>query len=439
MGDFNGILTCPLFTGNVGIGTTTPAAPLDVNGAIDISGNNAVSFPPDTTTGGSIGIGPLALSNQAGGSSQRNTAVGWDSMAGSSSPTITGGYNVALGARSLTSVTSGSDNIAIGYEASYSLTSGSYSTAVGVAALKYASGSTGGYNTAIGYEAMNGVSGSGLTAAAGFNTAVGVSAAESLQGAAANNTIVGGQAGQYLTTASSDTVLGAAAGKSMTAASSDTLVGAQAGFALTSGSNNTIVGNNVGSSTLTGGTGNILIGTDSYTDAPSGESGQANYLDIGNAIYGYNLINNSSSTSPNISIDTNSYRSTYAFYVNGQAGGTTTWSSTSDARLKTDVTPITGALGVVERLQGVHFTWRKPGDRTVGKTISLPIGKPDIGFIAQDVAKVVPEAVDAPKDPTTEVYSLKDDKLIPLLVEAIKEQQAEIADLKSRIAVLEHH
>ena len=133
----------------------------------------------------------------------------------------------------------------------------------------------------------------------------------------------------------------------------------------------------------------------------------------------------------------------YPFYVNGQAGGTTAWTNASDARLKKDVTPITGALAVVEQLQGVRYRWRPVAEREVGKDLKLPLDEPQIGFIAQDVEKVVPEAVDAPKPGSNDVYSLKETKLIPVLVEAIKEeaatakeQQAEIEALRSEIAAL---
>ena len=400
MGDFgsapgstNGILACPLFTGSVGINTTTPAAPLDVkpatNGAaIDIAGNNAILLAPDNT---SVGVGPQALTYQTASTNLINTAVGFDALAGTTSG-VTGSDNVAVGGRSLSSITSGVQNVGVGYEASYALSSGSYSTAVGVVALKYASGSTGNYNTAIGYEAMTGVSGSGLNTANGFNTAVGASAAETIQSGAANNTIIGGQTARGITT----------------------------------GSANTVIGAGVGSQILNTSLNNILIGTDSSTDVPSGEGNQTSYLNIGNAIYGYNLANNANAGPAHIAINTITDETSYAFYVNGAAAGTSAWSNVSDARLKANVTPITDGLATVERLRGVRFTWRAPADRTVGKTLTLPVGKPDIGFIAQEVAAVVPEAVDAPKDPAAEPYSLKDDKLIPVLVEAIKEQQAEI-------------
>ena len=60
------------------------------------------------------------------------------------------------------------------------------------------------------------------------------------------------------------------------------------------------------------------------------------------------------------------------------------------------MTPITGALATVERLQGVRYRWLPAGERPIGKALDLPVDKPQIGFLAQAVQKVVPEAVTAP-------------------------------------------
>ncbi len=123
-------------------------------------------------------------------------------------------------------------------------------------------------------------------------------------------------------------------------------------------------------------------------------------------------------------------------YVNGTAGGTSAWTNFSDARLKTNVAPLAGALAAVLRLQGVTYSFIAPKNRTLGKDLNLP-DAPQVGFLAQDVAKVVPQAVVTPADPATGVYSLMESKLIPYLVEAIKTQQAQIARQEARIAELE--
>ena len=123
----------------------------------------------------------------------------------------------------------------------------------------------------------------------------------------------------------------------------------------------------------------------------------------------------------------------WLFTSNGYAGGTESWATTSDTRLKTNITPITGALAAVLQLQGVRYSFITAESRTLAQDLKLP-NTPQVGFLAQDVAKVVPEAVVAPADPTTGVYGLMESKLVPYLVEAIKAQQAQIATQQTAMA-----
>jgi hypothetical protein len=111
-------------------------------------------------------------------------------------------------------------------------------------------------------------------------------------------------------------------------------------------------------------------------------------------------------------------------------------SCTSDRRFKTILAPISSALDKIKRLSGVLFTWKRAEypDR------NFPEGT-QIGLIAQDVEKVLPELVHT----DAEGYkSLSYDKLTAVLVEAVKEQQNTIERqqqiierLDSRIKVLE--
>jgi hypothetical protein len=122
-------------------------------------------------------------------------------------------------------------------------------------------------------------------------------------------------------------------------------------------------------------------------------------------------------------------------YVNGSAGGPQAWSSPSDARLKTNVRTIPDALARVIKLRGVSFDWKPAETRKIQKDLALPIGERQLGFIAQEVAVVTPEAITRPKDPN-DIYTLRSTDLIPLLVEAIKTQQAEIKSLGSEVGEL---
>jgi hypothetical protein len=101
-------------------------------------------------------------------------------------------------------------------------------------------------------------------------------------------------------------------------------------------------------------------------------------------------------------------------------------SCTSDRRFKTILAPITSALDKIKRLSGVLFTWKRAEypDR------NFPEGA-QIGLIAQDVEKVLPELVHT----DDEGYkSLSYDKLTAVLVEAVKEQQAMIDSLRTEVA-----
>jgi len=95
------------------------------------------------------------------------------------------------------------------------------------------------------------------------------------------------------------------------------------------------------------------------------------------------------------------------------------YGSPSDKRLKENIKPIESALDKVSKLQGVTFDWKE------SDTI-LNI-KEDIGFIAQDVQKVIPELVRENEDG---MLSMRHQGIAPILLEAIKELKAEIEELK---------
>ena len=100
--------------------------------------------------------------------------------------------------------------------------------------------------------------------------------------------------------------------------------------------------------------------------------------------------------------------------------------STSDERLKKYVKNIPNALDKVSQINGVNFQWRKT-DEEMKQNIHSFEGK-DVGVIAQEVEKVLPEVV-ITRD--NGYKAVKYEKIIPLLVEAIKELQAEVQELKN--------
>ena len=93
--------------------------------------------------------------------------------------------------------------------------------------------------------------------------------------------------------------------------------------------------------------------------------------------------------------------------------------SSSDSRLKSNIEPLKNSLEKVNKLQGKSFTLNN--DIT---------GKKNIGMIAQEVLEVVPELV---KLGENGYYSINYANTVALLIEAIKEQQKQIDELKKKI------
>ena len=107
--------------------------------------------------------------------------------------------------------------------------------------------------------------------------------------------------------------------------------------------------------------------------------------------------------------------------------------SSSDIRFKENVTPIQDALFKVQQLQGVEFDWKKL-TKEEKKTLHSNEGH-DVGVIAQEVEKVLPEVVQTRE---SGYKAVKYEKIVPLLIEGIKEQQEQIDELKKEIEELKN-
>jgi len=108
--------------------------------------------------------------------------------------------------------------------------------------------------------------------------------------------------------------------------------------------------------------------------------------------------------------------------------GGTSYNTTSDYRLKENITPMTGALEKVGQLNPVTYNWK--------------VGGSGQGFIAHELQAVVPDAVTGEKDAVDEndepKYQMVDTSfLVATLTAAIQEQQALIESLTARITALE--
>jgi hypothetical protein len=97
--------------------------------------------------------------------------------------------------------------------------------------------------------------------------------------------------------------------------------------------------------------------------------------------------------------------------------------ATSDIRLKENFESIGNALDLVSQLNGLYYTWKK--DAGTDKPRKL-------GFIAQEVEKVIPELV---KTDSEGMKSVDYVSVVPVLVEALKHQQKQIDELKALLHV----
>jgi len=91
--------------------------------------------------------------------------------------------------------------------------------------------------------------------------------------------------------------------------------------------------------------------------------------------------------------------------------------SASDSSMKYEVKLLTDGLDKVQKLRAVTFKWK--GEENNTRTI---------GFLAQDVEKVLPEAVFT--NPYDNLMGINYSEITPVLVQAIKEQQQQIESAK---------
>ena len=113
-------------------------------------------------------------------------------------------------------------------------------------------------------------------------------------------------------------------------------------------------------------------------------------------------------------------------------GNVTAYGTPSDIKLKEDIKVIDNAVDKVKQLQGITYTLKSDGKRLTG-------------LIAQDLEKVLPEAVytsetisDEINDTETEEHlAIRYGNTVGLLVEAIKEQQEQIETLTAKVKELE--
>lgn len=127
----------------------------------------------------------------------------------------------------------------------------------------------------------------------------------------------------------------------------------------------------------------------------------------------------------------------YNLQVNSQIFATSATIATSDGRYKKDVTPITGGLDLVNKLNPVSFNWNPH------PVHNFDTDNVDIGFIAQEVQSALADSpylsnivksnqTELPDGTKEDFLGIADGKLIPILVKAIQELTARLAALEAK-------
>ena len=399
---------------NIAIGTNTLRTISNSTGNIalgDSAGSNLTLGNYNVFVGGfdgANGFSPLssnAYSNVVAISDGSGTVVGFTSDASRQNTTwgrsamqslVSGTLNSAFGASAYYSATSGSSNTLIGAQSGYWATTGSSNTGVGTYALYGLNDSSN--NTAIGYMA-------GYTKSPnGGNTYVGAQSA--MNGTGGSNTGLGYQS-LYWVTGNNNTAIGYNAGSQINSGSNNVIIGGFSGY--NTGPDIRSLSNNI---VLSDGAGvvrqfinsNGFVGINNW--APSVT------LDV----VGDSKVSATGLFGGKVSINTTSINSSYALYVAGAAGATGGFTTASDMRYKTNITPITSAMSIISKLQGVRYNYNSSAFPGLNFSNAR-----QIGVIAQQVEPFVPELV---MTDANGFKSVNYAQFTALLIEGMKELQA---------------
>jgi len=361
-----------------------------------------------------------------------NTFIGTKSGYGNTD----GSYNVFLGQNSGYSNTTALSNVILGKSAGYYNDTASYNVIIGTLAGYNNKGwqnvflgqESGRSNTSGSYNVYNGC-GAGWSNTTGNQNVI-IGAYSGFLNSTGNfNTFYGVYAGYLNTTGEQNVFMGQRSGYSTSTGSWNVFVGPRAGYSNTVGYQNVFMGNRAGYSNQSGNY-NVFIGDHAGYYETGSEKLYIENSDAsssGALIYG-DFYYNQLRFNAKVGIGT-SPSSTYELYVLGDAYATVGWYIPSDEKFKTNIASLENSLQKVKNLHGVSYEW---------KVNEFPDKKfekgTQVGFIAQETEKIIPEIVRTDNDGFKAVdYS----KLNPYLVEAIKEQQKQIDEQKLMIDKLQ--
>jgi hypothetical protein len=355
---------------------------------ININNNNTTIGINSMTTSPTSGqvntaVGEKTLYSNSSG--EGNTAIGYAAL----EDNTTGFTNVALGQNALKENTTASQNVAVGYAAMRSNVTNGSLTAVGAYSLSSVIANTYGL-TAIGYKSLeNNTTGWNTTALGHMSLNSNTTGADNLASGTYNS--------QYNTTGSANTSVGSHGLQNNTIGNDNTTLGYVTLKNNTQGDNNTAIGSRAGEDLNTNSNNNTFLG--SGADTTSGTT----------------LSNSTAIGSGAIVTASNKIRlgNTNVTSIEGQVA----WTNASDRRLKKDITSTKYGLETILKLVPVDYLL---------KSNNLS----QIGFIAQDLKPIVPEAVNGSEGDIEkgETLGITYTSIIPILTKAIQEQEKVIRE-----------
>ena len=397
--------------GATGAGFTVALSTSTLTGQIGLT--NLPSLSANTVLGALTATTPsgLAVPSCSGASS----ALTWTSGTGFGCNTISGGSGTVTSV-SVTTANGVSGTVATSTTTpAITLTLGAI-TPTSINGVPFSQGLlTSVSNIAIGSGALGAQTSNGNSIAIGF-------AALQHSTAGFSNIAIGVVAGQAITTGGNNVFLGYNAGNVLTTGSNNFGLGTSALSSVVTGTSNIAIGNNAGNNLTTSDSGNTIIGS------LSGTAGQSNTLQLGagsTLLLDYGATASSKWTMTNVGSDTgvtdNSMCITSAGTIYKGSGTLGICLGTSSARYKRDIKPMQAGLPEILALRPVNYFYRAGyGDDGF---------KNQYGFIAEEGVKVLPDlaSLDDAGRPNTFDYL----GIVPVLVNAIHEQQAQIAVLES--------
>lgn len=355
---------------------------------------------------------------------EQNTSGGNNAFFGRSAGAVntSGNDNTFLGAHAGDANTSGNSNTFVGRNAGGANTTGPSNTFVGWAA--------GAANTSAGFNAFFGWNAGAANTTGGFNAFFGMNAGNG-NTTGANNTFFGAQAGEKATTGDNNSFFGLGAGASHTTGNLNAFFGTNAGKANTTETGNAYFGSNAGLTTTgrsnaffgnragdvtVNGQYITLLGTSANAgndnlDHATAIGAEAEVLFSDNIQLGRSLMD---------TVRIGLFASSASQHVCTTGANILAFCSSSQ-RYKENVQPLRAGVKLLQQLRPVTFDW-------IGRR------EPSLGLIAEEVALVDPRLVT--HNHTGTIEGVKYDQITAVLINAVKEQQAQIAAQQREITRL---